>query len=173
MPLGEKGELCVAGPQVMKGYWNRPEETAAVLGADGFLRTGDVGIMDERGYVTLVDRIKDLILVSGFNVYPAHHRGGAVPPSGRRGGHRGGDARRVPGRGAGRLRGAAAGRVADRRRHCAEFLKDKLSPVEMPRLIEVRDALPRSPVGKLTKTELRAEVVRRAKAGPVAAGTAP
>ena len=70
LALGETGEICVRGPQVMKGYWNRPEETAEVLTADGWLRTGDMGFIDERGYVKLVDRKKDMILVSGFNVYP-------------------------------------------------------------------------------------------------------
>jgi long-chain acyl-CoA synthetase len=70
LPLGETGEICVRGPQVMKGYWNRPEETAKVLTQDGWLRTGDMGYMDARGYVKLVDRKKDMILVSGFNVYP-------------------------------------------------------------------------------------------------------
>jgi long-chain acyl-CoA synthetase len=70
LPLGEAGELCIRGPQVMKGYWNRPEETAAVIMADGFLRTGDVAVMDPSGYVRIVDRKKDMILVSGFNVYP-------------------------------------------------------------------------------------------------------
>jgi long-chain acyl-CoA synthetase len=68
--LGQRGELCIRGPQVMKGYWNRPEETEKVLMADGFLRTGDVAVMDSKGYVTIVDRKKDMILVSGFNVYP-------------------------------------------------------------------------------------------------------
>ena len=70
LPLGQAGELCVRGPQVMQGYWQRPEETAAVMTADGYLRTGDVAVMDERGFIKLVDRLKDLILVSGFNVYP-------------------------------------------------------------------------------------------------------
>jgi long-chain acyl-CoA synthetase len=70
MPLGERGELCVRGPQVMKGYYNRPEETANVMTADGFLKTGDVAVMDEKGFVRIVDRKKDMILVSGFNVYP-------------------------------------------------------------------------------------------------------
>ncbi len=70
LPLGEVGEICIRGPQVMKGYWNRPEETAKVFTADGWLRTGDMGCMDERGYVKLVDRKKDMILVSGFKVYP-------------------------------------------------------------------------------------------------------
>ena len=70
LPLGEPGELCIRGPQVMKGYWNRPEETAKVIMADGFLRTGDVAVMDSNGYVKIVDRKKDMILVSGFNVYP-------------------------------------------------------------------------------------------------------
>lgn len=70
LPSGEAGEICVRGPQVMKGYWNRPEETEKVLLPDGFLLTGDVGIMDEKGYVRIVDRKKDMILVSGFNVYP-------------------------------------------------------------------------------------------------------
>jgi len=70
LPLGETGELCVRGPQVMKGYWNRPEETANVLSGDGWLRTGDMGFVDERGYVKLTDRKKDMIIVSGFKVYP-------------------------------------------------------------------------------------------------------
>lgn len=70
LSVGETGEICIRGPQVMKGYWNRPEETAKVLLPDGFLLTGDVGIMDEKGFVRIVDRKKDMILVSGFNVYP-------------------------------------------------------------------------------------------------------
>ena len=70
LPLGEAGEICIRGPQVMKGYWNRPDETAKVMTADGYLLTGDVGIMDEKGFIRIVDRKKDMILVSGFNVYP-------------------------------------------------------------------------------------------------------
>jgi long-chain acyl-CoA synthetase len=68
--LGQAGELCVRGPQVMPGYWQRPDETALVFWTDGFLRTGDIVQVDEDGYFYLVDRIKDMILVSGFNVYP-------------------------------------------------------------------------------------------------------
>jgi long-chain acyl-CoA synthetase len=70
MAIGETGELCIRGPQVMKGYWNRPEETAKVIMEDGFLRTGDIALMDSAGFVKIVDRKKDMILVSGFNVYP-------------------------------------------------------------------------------------------------------
>src|SRR5580765_1758476 len=70
VPLGEAGEICAKGPQVMAGYWNRPEETANVMTADGFFRTGDIGVMDADGYTKIVDRKKDMILVSGFNVYP-------------------------------------------------------------------------------------------------------
>src|SRR3989442_2872735 len=70
VPLGSAGEIWVRGPQVMKGYWNSPAETAKVLGPDGFLATGDIGVMDEKGYVSIVDRKKDMLIVSGFNVYP-------------------------------------------------------------------------------------------------------
>lgn len=70
LPQGERGEICIKGPQVMRGYWNRPEETAKVMTEDGFFRTGDIGIMDDRGYFKIVDRKKDMILVSGFNVFP-------------------------------------------------------------------------------------------------------
>jgi long-chain acyl-CoA synthetase len=70
LPLGEAGEICAKGPQVMAGYWNRPDETAKVMTADGYFRTGDIGVMDENGYTKIVDRKKDMILVSGFNVYP-------------------------------------------------------------------------------------------------------
>ena len=69
-PLGQRGEICIRGPQVMAGYWQRPDETAKVMTADGFFRTGDIGEVDERGYFKIVDRKKDMILVSGFNVYP-------------------------------------------------------------------------------------------------------
>ena len=71
LPIGEQGEISIRGPQVMKGYWNRPDETAKVMTSDGYFRTGDIGIMDSRGYVKIVDRKKDMILVSGFNVYPS------------------------------------------------------------------------------------------------------
>ena len=70
LPIGSVGELCVRGPQVMKGYWNRPDETALVMMSDGFLKTGDIATMNEEGYCKIVDRKKDMILVSGFNVYP-------------------------------------------------------------------------------------------------------
>jgi long-chain acyl-CoA synthetase len=70
VPIGQPGEICIRGPQVMAGYWQRPDETAKVIGKDGFLHTGDIGIMDEKGFIRIVDRKKDMILVSGFNVYP-------------------------------------------------------------------------------------------------------
>ena len=70
LPVGEVGEICVRGPQVMRGYWNRPDETAKVFTADGWLRTGDMGFMDERGYFRITDRKKDMIVVSGFKVFP-------------------------------------------------------------------------------------------------------
>jgi len=70
VPLGEAGEICIRGPQVMAGYWQRPEESANVLGKDGFLHTGDIGIMDEKGFIRIVDRKKDMIIVSGFKVFP-------------------------------------------------------------------------------------------------------
>jgi long-chain acyl-CoA synthetase len=70
VPVGTAGEICIRGPQVMAGYWNRPDETAKVMTADGFFKSGDIGIMDEKGYTRIVDRKKDMVLVSGFNVYP-------------------------------------------------------------------------------------------------------
>ena len=70
VPLGTPGEIAIRGPQVMAGYWQRPDETAKVMTADGYFRTGDIGVVDERGYFKIVDRKKDMILVSGFNVYP-------------------------------------------------------------------------------------------------------
>jgi long-chain acyl-CoA synthetase len=77
-PLGQAGEICIRGPQVMAGYWQRPDETAKVMTADGFFMTGDIGKMDARGYITIVDRKKDMILVSGFNVYPNEIEGVVV-----------------------------------------------------------------------------------------------
>jgi long-chain acyl-CoA synthetase len=70
VPLGEAGEICAKGPQVMAGYWNKPEETAKVMTADGYFRTGDIGVMMPNGSIKIVDRKKDIIIVSGFNVYP-------------------------------------------------------------------------------------------------------
>jgi long-chain acyl-CoA synthetase len=154
MPDGERGELCLKGPNIMAGYWNRPEETAATLTADGWLRTGDVGIMDPDGYVTLVDRIKDLILVSGFNVYPraieealyAHPAIAAAcvigMPDPRQG--------ECPAAYIELRPGMSVDEAGLR-----DFLKDRLSSIEMPRRFEFRAALPRTAVGKLSKKDLR------------------
>ena len=70
MPIGERGEIWGKGPQIMKGYWQRPDATEEVITKDGWLKTGDIGVMDEQGYFKIVDRLKEMILVSGFNVYP-------------------------------------------------------------------------------------------------------
>ncbi len=171
LPPGQRGELCVRGPNVMARYWRRPEESEAALLSGGWLRTGDVGIMDAEGYVTLVDRIKDLILCSGFNVYPRsieealyrHPDVAAATALGMTDPYRGESPAVFV-----QLRPGAAVTPAELR----GFLADKLSPVEMPELIEIRESLPRTAIGKLSRTELRAELeARKARPGGAAPWT--
>ncbi|WP_245297180.1 MULTISPECIES: long-chain fatty acid--CoA ligase [Rhodomicrobium] len=159
VPLGEKGEICIAGPQVMKGYWNKPEETKAAF-VGKFFRTGDVGIMDADGFTYIVDRIKDLILCSGYNVYPRrieeaiyqHPAVEEVTVIGIPDTYRGEAPMAFV-----KLRAGEAATPAD----VMKFLELKLSKIEMPAKIEFRDELPKTMVGKLSKKELRAEVMKR------------
>ena len=166
VPQGERGELCVQGPQVMLGYWRRPEDTAATMTPDGFLRTADIAVMDADGYFSIVDRIKDLILAGGYNVYPRmvenavyHHPDVAectvigIPDP-----YRGETVKAFVVRKPGATLTAAA---------LTTFLRDHLSPIEMPKQIEFRDSLPKTLIGKLSKKELVAE--ERAKALTAAA----
>lgn len=153
---GERGELCVRGPQVMMGYWNREEETADVL-RDGRLYTGDIALMDEEGYFFIVDRIKDLILVNGYNVYPRNieeaiylHPAieecivGGLPDK-----DRGETVKAWI-----KLKTGQSITENDLR----EFLKDKVSPIEMPRMIEIRSKpLPKTMIGKLSRKDIIAE----------------
>jgi len=150
---GATGELCIKGPQVMKGYWQRPEETAKVLGSDGWLHTGDIAKMDEKGYFTIVDRKKDMILVSGFNVYPN-------------------EIEDVVAQCPGVLEVAAVG-VPDEKSGEAvkvvivkkdpnltaaivkEHCRANLTGYKLPKIIEFRDSLPKTPVGKILRRELR------------------
>ncbi|MFG1188280.1 long-chain-fatty-acid--CoA ligase [Xanthobacter flavus] len=163
MPVGQKGEVCVRGPQVMAGYWNRPDETTAVF-VDGALRTGDVGLLDEDGYLFLVDRIKDVILCGGYNVYPrmieealylhpavAEAVAIGIPDS-----YRGQAPKAFV-----TLRKDAQATPAE----LMEFLSAQISKIEMPKAIEIRDSLPKSVVGKLSKKELVEEERQRAAAG--------
>jgi len=159
--LGQPGELCVRGPQVMKGYYHRPEETAKVMFDDGFLRTGDIAAMDEKGYLRIVDRKKDMILVSGFNVYPneieavaALHPGVleaaavGVPDA------RSGEAvklfvvKKDPGL-------TAEALIA----HCRE----NLTGYKVPKLVEFRSELPKTNVGKILRRALREEEAAKAR----------
>ncbi len=153
LKIGEVGELCFKGPQVMRGYWNRPDETAKVLSADGWLRTGDIGRIDSRGYVYIVDRKKDMILVSGFNVYPNEVEDVMMMHPG--------------------VREVAAVGVPDEHSGevvklfvvkkdptlTVETLKDwahkELTGYKRPKYIEFRDELPKSNVGKILRRELR------------------
>ena len=155
VPLGEAGEICAKGPQVMAGYWNRPEETANVMTADGFFRTGDIGVMDERGYAKIVDRKKDMILVSGFNVYPneieeviASHAGVLECAVHRRAGRQIG-------------RGGEAFIVKKDPNLTAEevikFCGTQLTAYKVPKQIEFRTDLPKTNVGKILRRELRDE----------------
>ena len=150
---GHPGEICIRGPQVMAGYWNRPDETARVMTADGFFKSGDVGVMDERGYIRIVDRKKDMIIVSGFNVYPN-------------------EIEQVVSLHAGVLECAVVG-VPDTRsgeavklfvvkrdstlseEDIAAFCKENFTAYKRPKYIEFRDDLPKTNVGKILRRELR------------------
>ncbi len=153
MPIGEPGEVCVRGPQVMAGYWNRPDETAKVMTADGFLKTGDIGVMDARGYFKIVDRKKDMILVSGFNVYPnevedvvAKHPGVfEVAAVGVPDVHSGEAVKLFV------VKKDPALTEAD----VLAFCKEQLTGYKRPKFIEFRSELPKTNVGKILRRELR------------------
>jgi long-chain acyl-CoA synthetase len=153
--LGQPGEICIKGPQVMKGYWQRPDETAKVMDAGGYLHTGDIGVMDPQGFVRIVDRKKDMILVSGFNVYPneieqvvALHPGVlevaaiGVPDE-----HSG----EVPKLFVVKKDPALTAEAI------LEFCKDKLTGYKRPKTVEFRTELPKTNVGKILRRALRDE----------------
>ncbi len=153
VPLGERGELCVRGPQVMKGYYNQPKETADVLMADGFLRTGDIAVMDEQGFLRIVDRKKDMILVSGFNVYPnevedvlAMHPGIVEAAAIGVPDERSGETVKVF-----VVRKDPALSPAQIIAHC----RKDLTGYKIPRHVEFRTNLPKTNVGKILRRELR------------------
>ena len=158
--LGERGELCIRGPQVMKGYYNRPEETANVLMSDGFLRTGDVAVMDNKGFIRIVDRKKDMILVSGFNVYPnevedvvSMHPGVlevaaiGVPDA------KSGEAVKIF-----VVKKDPALTAQQLIAHCRE----NLTGYKVPAHVEFRNELPKTNVGKILRRELRNDVAKAA-----------
>ena len=153
--LGERGELCAFGPQVMKAYWKKPTETANQF-VGNFLRTGDVAIMDENGFFFIVDRIKDLIICSGYNVYPRrieeaiyeHPAVEEVTVVGIKDNYRGEAPKAFI-----KLRKGMTATSADIMKH----LEPKISKIEMPAQIEFRDSLPKTMIGKLSKKELAAE----------------
>jgi long-chain acyl-CoA synthetase len=153
--LGEPGEICIRGPQVMRGYWQRPEETAQVLGQDGFLRTGDIGIMDDKGFIRIVDRKKDMILVSGFNVYPneieqvvAAHPGvlecAAIG---------------VPDEHSGEVPKVYVVRKDPQltEQDVLEHCRKELTGYKRPKYVEFRSELPKTNVGKILRRALREE----------------
>ncbi|MNU48916.1 Long-chain-fatty-acid--CoA ligase [compost metagenome] len=169
VPLGEKGEMCIQGPNVMKGYWNKPEATADSTTFDGFFRTGDVGYMDEDGFVFIVDRCKDMLLCSGYNVYPrvleeAIYQHPAVHEVAVIG---------VPDEYRGQSPKAFVtlkpGAEAFDIKALQSFLKERVGKHEMVQALEIRAALPKTAVGKLSKKDLVDEELRKQA---VAAATA-
>tara|TARA_B100001971_G_C18268010_1_gene596201 strand:- start:40690 stop:42366 length:1677 start_codon:yes stop_codon:yes gene_type:complete len=157
---GERGEIAIKGPQVMRGYWNRPEETAKVMTSDGYFKTGDIGVMDEKGFFKIVDRKKDMILVSGFNVYPNEIEDVVVSHP------------KI-------LEAAAIGIPHDKsgevvklfivkkddsltESEVIEFCKAEMTGYKVPKAIEFRAELPKSNVGKILRKDLRAEELAKA-----------
>lgn len=153
VPLGTAGEICIRGPQVMAGYWQRPDETVSVMTDDGYFKSGDIGVMDKRGYVKIVDRKKDMVLVSGFNVYPT-------------------EIEQVVNLHPGVLECAAVGVPDDRsgetiklfvvkrdpalsEEDLVAYCRDNFTAYIRPKYLEFRDELPKSNVGKILRRELR------------------
>ncbi len=159
--LGERGEICIKGPNVMKGYWKNPQATAEVMTSDGFLRTGDVGYMDEDGYIYIVDRTKDMLLCGGYNVYPRvieeaifkHPAVEEVCVIGVKDAYRGQSPKAFI-----KLKGNASSLTLD---ELKLFLKDKLGKHEMLQAMEIRSDLPKTPVGKFDKKKLYEEEDKR------------
>ena len=153
VPLGQAGEIAIRGPQVMAGYWNRPDETAKVMTPDGFFKSGDIGVMDERGYTKIVDRKKDMIIVSGFNVYPNEIEGVIAMHPG---------VTECAAVGVPDDKSGEAVKVFVVRKDPAlteaalmEFCKQNLTGYKKPKYIEFRDELPKTNVGKILRRELR------------------
>lgn len=150
---GEEGEIAIKGPQVMRGYWNRPEETAKVMTSDGFFRTGDIGIMDEKGYFKIVDRKKDMILVSGFNVYPneieevvcSHPKVFESAAVGVKD-DKSGELVKIF---------VVKGDDSLTEDELKSFCKENLTGYKVPKFYEFRADLPKSNVGKILRKELR------------------
>jgi len=155
VPNGQPGEICIRGPQVMAGYWQRPDETAKVIGKDGFLHTGDIGIMDDKGFIRIVDRKKDMILVSGFNVYPneieqvlAMHPGvlecAAIG---------------VPDEHSGEVPKVFVVKKDPQltEQDVLEHCKKELTGYKRPKYVEFRSELPKTNVGKILRRALREE----------------
>ncbi len=153
MPIDVPGEICIRGPQVMAGYWRRPDETALVMSSDGFFKSGDIGTIDARGYITIVDRKKDMVLVSGFNVYPteieqvvnSHPDVLECAAVG------------VPDQTSGEAVKLFVVRKAPElsEMEVARYCRDNLAAYKCPKTIEFRDELPKSNVGKILRRELR------------------
>lgn len=153
VPLGQPGEIAIRGPQVMVGYWQRPEETKQVMTADGFFKSGDIGFMDEKGYVTIVDRKKDMVLVSGFNVYPNEVEGVVAM-------HPGVLECAVVGVPDANTGEAVKLFVVRRDPELSKealmaYCHDELTGYKRPKIIEFRDQLPKTNVGKILRRELR------------------
>ena len=153
VPLGQPGEIAIRGPQVMVGYWQRPEETKQVMTADGFFKSGDIGSMDEKGYVTIVDRKKDMVLVSGFNVYPNEVEGVVAM-------HPGVLECAVVGVPDANTGEAVKLFVVRRDPELSKealmaYCHDELTGYKRPKIIEFRDQLPKTNVGKILRRELR------------------
>ncbi len=153
--MGERGELAIQGPQVMREYWNRPEETAKVMTSDGFFKTGDIAVMDEKGFFQIVDRKKDMILVSGFNVYPNEVEDAIA-------GHEGileVAAIGVPDEKSGEIVKVF---VVKNDQSLTEedviaYARENLTGYKVPKKVEFRDELPKTNVGKILRKDLRAE----------------
>ena len=155
VPLGQPGEIAIRGPQVMAGYWNRADETAKTMTADGFFKTGDIGIMDERGYTRIVDRKKDMIIVSGFNVYPNEVEGVVAAHPG---------VLEVACIGVPDQNSGEAVKLFVVRKdpnltaeQLLEHCKHELTAYKKPKYIEFRDELPKTNVGKILRRQLRDE----------------